>query len=80
MAGFFLGTAQYAVFEAAMPSLRWFQFQREGMGNESYVYSFIRIAKCEEVVQWGFDETSLNGAESRKGWTTSSLQLSVRAY
>jgi hypothetical protein len=60
-AGLFLTADKYAVFEAAMPSLRWFQFQREGMGNESYVYSFIRIAKYEEVVQWGFDETSING-------------------
>lgn len=67
-AGFFLTADKYAVFEAAMPSLRWLQFQREGMGNESYVYSFIRIAKCEEVVQWGFDETSLNGIPTLNQW------------
>ena len=67
-AGFFLTADKYAVFEAAMPSLRWFQFQREGMGNESYVYSFIRIAKCEEVMQWGFDETSLDGVPALNQW------------
>ncbi len=38
------------------------------MGNESYVYSFIRIAKCEEVVQWGFDKTSLNGIPTLNQW------------
>ena len=49
-AGFFLTPELYADFDVEMPSLRWFQFQREGMGYESMVYSFIRIAKCEEVV------------------------------
>ena len=67
-AGFFLTAEKSAVFAAAMPSLRWFQYQREGMGNESYVYSFIRIVKCEEVVQWGFDETSLNGIPTLNQW------------
>jgi hypothetical protein len=32
------------------------------------VYSFIRIAKCEEIVQWGFDETSLNGIPTLNQW------------
>jgi hypothetical protein len=31
------------------------------MGLESYLYTLMRIAKCERVVQWGFDETSLDG-------------------
>ena len=58
----------YEQFKENMPELRWFQTQREGMGNESLLYSFLRIAKCEEVVQWGFDETSLNGVSTMNQW------------
>jgi hypothetical protein len=47
--GFFLSAKGYEQFKASMPELRWFQTQREGMGNESLLYSFVRIAKCEEV-------------------------------
>ena len=67
-AGFFLTPELYAELDVGMPSLRWFQFQREGMGYESMTYSFIRIAKCEEVVMWGFDETSLNGIPTLNQW------------
>ena len=47
--GFFLSAQGYKQFQASMPELRWFQTQREGMGNESLLYSFMRIAKCDEV-------------------------------
>ena len=65
---FFLSEQGYATFSAGMPSLRYFQFQREGMGNESLTYSFVSIAKCDEVYQWGFDETSLNGIPTLNQW------------
>ncbi len=64
----FLTPQLYSDFVVEMPSLRWFQFQREGMGYESMVYSLIRIAKCEEVVMSGFDETSLNGIPTLNQW------------
>jgi hypothetical protein len=67
-AAYFLTKEGYAEFEAQMPSIRWFQLQREGLGYESLVYSFIRVAKCEEVVMWGFDETSLNGIPTLNQW------------
>ncbi len=38
------------------------------MGFESVLYSFVEIAKCEEVMQWGFDETSLNGVPTLNQW------------
>ncbi len=60
-AAFFLSGSKYECFKAAMPELRWFQAQREGLGNESMLYTFMSIAMCDEVCQWGFDETSLNG-------------------
>ena len=67
-AAFFLSEQGYATFSAGMPSLRYLQFQREGMGNESIMYSYIAIAKCNEVCQWGFDETSLNGILTLNQW------------
>jgi hypothetical protein len=60
-ATFFLSVEGYGEFMESMPELRWFQTQREGLGNESMLYSFMAIAMCDEVVQWGFDETSSNG-------------------
>jgi hypothetical protein len=65
---FFLGKDAYDIFLTQLPSLRWFQYQREGMGLESLVYSLIRIAKCKRVEQWGFDETSLNGVATLNQW------------
>ena len=55
-------------FMEAMPELRWFNAQREGMGYESLLYSFVTIAKCDAVLQWGFDETSLDGIATLNQW------------
>ena len=38
------------------------------MGNESILYSFVTIANCDSVLQWGFDETSLNGVPTLNQW------------
>jgi hypothetical protein len=67
-AGFFLDADELETFRDDIPSLRWFQYQREGMGLESLVYTLIRLAKCERVEQWGFDETSLNGVPTLNQW------------
>ena len=50
--GFFLSAKGYEQFKVSMPELRWFQMQREGMGNESLLYSLVWIAQCEEVVPY----------------------------
>jgi hypothetical protein len=67
-AAFFLRPTNYEVWKAAMPELRWFQTQREGLGNETMLYTFMAIAMCDEVCQWGFDETSLNGIPTLNQW------------
>ena len=67
-AGFFLSEKEYAMFIGEVPSLRWFQYHREGLGLESYLYTLMRIAKCERVLQWGFDETSLDGIGTLNQW------------
>ena len=51
-----------------VPKLRWFNLQREAMANESYLYALLRLAKCEYVIQWGFDETSLDGVATLNQW------------
>ena len=67
-AAFFLSEKEYALFLADVPSIRWFQYHREGLGLESYLYTLMRIAKCERVLQWGFDETSLDGIGTLNQW------------
>jgi hypothetical protein len=67
-ARFFLSDADYDHFIHDMPSLRWIQYQREGLGLESYLYTLTRIAKCDRVLQWGFDETSLDGVVTMNQW------------
>ncbi len=51
-----------------MPKIRWFQYQREGLGLESYLYTLTGIAKCDQVLQWGFDETSLDKVATLNQW------------
>ncbi len=65
---FFLGNDDAQHFSKDMPEVRWFQFQREGMGLESMVFTFIRLAKAKRVDQWGFDETSLDGVPTLNQW------------
>ena len=38
------------------------------MGLESYLYTFMRIAGCERIIQWGFDETTIDGHEVLNQW------------
>jgi hypothetical protein len=67
-AAHFLGDAEAAEYTSEIPKLDWFIKQREGLGLESYLYTFMRIAGCERVVQWGFDETSVDGHELLNQW------------
>ena len=38
------------------------------MGAESFLYTFMRIAACETIQQWGFDETTIDGHEVINQW------------
>jgi hypothetical protein len=42
--------------------------QREALGAESFLYTFMRIAACDKIQQWGFDETTLDGHEVLNQW------------
>ena len=51
-----------------IPKINWFCLQREALGAESYLYSFLRIAAATSIPQWGFDETSLDGKATFNQW------------
>ena len=53
----FLPSAKYELFEREVPTERWFRYQRKGLGYEAWLYSMVRVAKSESILQWGFDET-----------------------
>jgi hypothetical protein len=56
-ANLFLARAHYIQFEQEVPSDRWFRSQRKGLGYEAWLYSMLRVAKCDSILQWGFDKT-----------------------
>jgi hypothetical protein len=64
----FLNEAKFREFPIEVPSERWFRYQRKGLGYEAWMYAMLRVAKCEEVLRWGFDETSLDGAPTLNQW------------
>ena len=64
----FLNEEKFSEFEIEVPRKRWFRQQRKGLGYEAWLYAMVRVAKCEEVLQWGFDETSLDGTPTLNQW------------
>ena len=64
----FLNEEKFSEFEIEVPRERWFRQQRKGLGYEAWLYAMVRVAKCEEVLQWGFDETSLDGTPTLNQW------------
>jgi hypothetical protein len=67
-AGHFLGAVEGAAYCGEVPQPAWFVTQREALGVESFLYTFVRIAACERVQQWGFDETTIDGHEVFNQW------------
>ena len=65
---FLLGADEGHKFNIQVPKITWFSLQREAMGLTAYVYSFIQIAGCDDIVQWGFDETTLDGQSCFNQW------------
>jgi hypothetical protein len=65
---FILGLDEGAKLKAQVPKLNWFRLQREAMGLQSYVYTLIQMAGCDDIVQWGFDETHLDGQSCFNQW------------
>lgn len=67
-AGQFLKGDECAEYQSEIPRVEWFSKQREALGIESYIYTFMRIAGCETIQQWGFDETKIDGHDTFNQW------------
>ena len=66
--GHFLSLPQAQLYCSEVPKVEWFSAQREALGIESYLYTFMRIAGCDKIQQWGFDETTIDGHEVLNQW------------
>jgi len=64
----FLSESEAAVYGGEVPKIDWFNKQREALGLESYLYTFMRIAGCDSIRQWGFDETKIDGHDTFNQW------------
>ena len=67
-AGVFLRPTAYAAYANVVPNLRWFQGQREALGNEAWLYSMVELCRATECLQHGFDETSIDGTLTLNQW------------
>jgi hypothetical protein len=64
----FLSEEGWQQLEMVLPLDRWFQKQREGLGYEAWTYAMIRVARAKTILQWGFDETKLDGVSTMNQW------------
>ena len=66
--GFLVDVNEGSKLIKQVPKINWYAQQREAMGLTSYVYAFIAVAGCDEIIQWGFDETTLDGTSCFNQW------------
>ena len=64
----FLRDDELELYRSEIPRVEWFSKQREALGLESYLYTFMRIAGCDSIRQWGFDETKIDGHDTFNQW------------
>ncbi len=64
----FLSDEGFNKMEEVLPLERWFQVQREGLAMEAWAYAMIRVARAPSILQWGFDETKLDGISTMNQW------------
>ena len=64
----FLRPESADAYASTVPNLRWFQGQREGLGNEAWLYSMVEVSRANECLQHGFDETSIDGTPTLNQW------------
>ena len=64
----FLRPESAELYTSLVPNLRWFQSQREGLGNEAWLYGMVELCRANECLQHGFDETSIDGTPTLNQW------------
>jgi len=66
-----------AAYAALVPNVRWFQAQREALGNEAWLYGMVELSRANECLQHGFDETSIDGTPTLNQWVLLDAGLNV---
>jgi hypothetical protein len=64
----FLRPEAAGAYAALVPNVRWFQAQREALGNEAWLYGMVELSRANECLQHGFDETSIDGTPTLNQW------------
>ncbi len=64
----FMSAAGWKEMESVLHLERWFRLQREGLGFEAWTYAVVEVARASKVLQWGFDETKLDGVSTINQW------------
>jgi hypothetical protein len=54
--------------KVVVPDVRWTQKQREAMGSESWLHGMMKTCRAEEVLQFGFDETTIRRQSTMNQW------------
>ena len=67
-AAFYMRASSYAEFAMQVPHKSWFKTQWKGLGYEAWLYAMVRVCTCESVLQWGFDETAIDGVPTLNQW------------
>ncbi len=64
----FLRPESTDAYSVLVPNLRWFQGQREALGNEAWLYGMVKLSRAQECLQHRFDETSIDGTPTLNQW------------
>ncbi len=73
----FLRPEAAAAYAALVSNVRWFQAQREALGNEAWLYGMVKLSRANECLQHGFDETSIDGTPTFNQWVLLDAGLNV---
>ena len=65
-ADFLLDEKSRSAFES--PAKDWFVKQREAVGYEAWTLVMIRLAGADKIIQYGFDETKIDGVSTCNQW------------
>jgi hypothetical protein len=63
-------TARYLLPKEKLdvPVLDWFTALRESLGVEADLYTYMKIAAAQDILQLGFDETEISGQSTLNIW------------
>ncbi len=57
----FLRPEAAVAYAALVPNVRWFQAQREALGNEAWLYGMVELSRANECLQHGLTSACNTG-------------------